>query len=29
VLAAFDAGINFFLSVYMHWPLYEGTRSGL
>jgi len=30
VLAAFDAGINFFfLSVDMHWPLYEGTRRGL
>jgi hypothetical protein len=30
VLAAFDAGINFFfLSVDMHWPLYEGMRRGL
>lgn len=30
VLAAFDAGINFFfLSADLHWPLYEGTRRGL
>ncbi|HVP62337.1 MAG TPA: hypothetical protein VMT11_17395 [Myxococcaceae bacterium] len=30
VLDAFDAGINFFfLSLDLHWPLYEGTRRGL
>ncbi|HEY2290140.1 MAG TPA: hypothetical protein VGM86_05495, partial [Thermoanaerobaculia bacterium] len=30
VLAAFDAGINFFfVSADLHWPLYEGTRRGL
>ena len=30
MLAAFDAGINFFfLSVDMHWPLCEGMRRGL
>jgi hypothetical protein len=30
VLAAFDAGINFFfLSADLHWPIYEGTRRGL
>lgn len=30
VLAAFDAGINFFfLSSDLHWPIYEGTRRGL
>jgi len=30
VIAAFDAGINFFfLTADMHWPLYEGTRRGL
>jgi hypothetical protein len=30
VVAAFDAGINFFfLTADMHWPLYEATRAGL
>lgn len=30
VLAAYDAGINFFLlTADMHWPLYESTRRGL
>src|SRR5260221_8264578 len=30
VLAAFDAGINFFfLTADMHWPIYEGLRRGL
>lgn len=30
VLAAFDAGINFFfVSADMHWPLYKHTRAGL
>src|SRR5262249_38914938 len=30
VLAAFDAGINFFfITTDMHWPLYEGTRRGM
>lgn len=30
VLAAFDAGINFFfLTADLHWPIYEGTRRGL
>lgn len=30
VLAAFDAGINFFfVTADMHWPLYEGIRQGL
>jgi hypothetical protein len=30
VLAAFDAGINFFfVSADLHWPIYEGTRRGL
>jgi aryl-alcohol dehydrogenase-like predicted oxidoreductase len=30
VLAAFDAGINFFfVTADMHWPLYEATRRGL
>lgn len=30
VLAAFDAGINFFfVTADMHWPLYENTRRGL
>ncbi|MBK9963386.1 MAG: hypothetical protein IPP07_00210 [Holophagales bacterium] len=30
VLAAFDAGINFFfVTADMHWPLYEGLRQGL
>lgn len=30
VLAAWDAGINFFfLSADMHWPAYEGLREGL
>src|SRR5215468_12139528 len=30
VLEAYDAGINFFfVSLDMHWPLYEGTRRGL
>jgi hypothetical protein len=30
VLAAYDAGINFFfVTADMHWPLYEGTRLGL
>src|SRR4051794_17516387 len=30
ILAAFDAGINFFfLSADMHWPLYEASRRGL
>ena len=28
--AAYDAGINFFfVTTDMHWPLYQGTRSGL
>lgn len=30
VLAAYDAGVNFFfLSADMHWPYYEHTRAGL
>jgi hypothetical protein len=30
VLAAFDAGINFFfITADMHWPTYEGTREGV
>jgi hypothetical protein len=30
ILAAFDAGINFFfVTADMHWPWYEGTRRGL
>jgi hypothetical protein len=30
VLAAFDAGVNFFfVSADLHWPLYEGVRQGL
>jgi hypothetical protein len=30
VLAAFDAGINFFfISADLHWPIYEGTRRGV
>jgi hypothetical protein len=30
ILAAFDAGINFFfITTDMHWPLYEGTREGV
>jgi hypothetical protein len=30
VLAAYDAGINFFfLTADLHWPLYEGLRRGL
>ena len=30
VLAAFDAGINFFfVTADMHWPLYDATRRGL
>lgn len=30
VLAAYDAGINFFfLTADMHWPMYENTRRGL
>lgn len=30
ILAAFDAGINFFfVSADLHWPIYEGTRRGL
>jgi hypothetical protein len=30
VLAAYDAGINFFfLTADMHWPLYDGLRRGL
>lgn len=30
VLAAFDAGVNFFfVSADLHWPVYEGTRRGL
>jgi hypothetical protein len=30
VLAAFDAGVNFFfVTADLHWPLYEGVRQGL
>jgi hypothetical protein len=30
VLAAYDAGVNFFfLTADLHWPLYEGLRRGL
>jgi hypothetical protein len=30
ILAAFDAGINFFfITTDMHWPHYEGTREGV
>lgn len=30
VLAAFDAGVNFFfLTADLHWPIYEGLREGL
>jgi hypothetical protein len=30
VLAAFDAGVNFFfVSADLHWPLYQGVRRGL
>src|SRR5262249_28995186 len=30
IAAAFDVWINFFfLTGYLHWPIYEGTRRGL
>jgi hypothetical protein len=29
-VAAYEAGVNFFfISVDLHWPLYEPTRKGL